>query len=209
MNKLYEKIKNDMLKDKSIYYALLITLLISIVFGGLFITIIKDTDKTLVLNQIQDFFNSIKDNNIDYIKELKNSVFSNSLYIVIIWLLGISIIGIPIIICMLFFKGFTLGFTITSIIYKYKVSGIIGALTYSFPHLIINIAVFFVISYYALKLSFTILRSLLKREAIDIKYYINKYLAILGIAIIALMITSLIETYISPYLIKLFLTMVK
>jgi uncharacterized membrane protein SpoIIM required for sporulation len=69
--------------------------------------------------------------------------------------------------------------------------------------------VFFVISYYALKLSLTILRSLLKRETIDIKYYINKYLAILGIAIITLMITSLIETYISPYLIKLFLTMVK
>lgn len=207
MNKLYEKIKEDMLKDKSIYYALVSTVIISIIFGGLFITIIKDNDKTLVLNQIGSFFTSIKGNHINYLDSLKNSLISNNIYIFLIWLLGISIIGIPIIVLMLFFKGFTLGFTITSIIYKYKVSGIIGALAYIFPHLIINIGVYFIISYYALKLSLTILNSILKRTPLDIKYFINKYIVLLGVSIIVLIFSSLIETYISPYLIKLFLTL--
>lgn len=209
MNKLYEKIKQDLLRDKSIYYALLITLIISIIFGSLFITIIKESDKTLVLSHIEDFFASVKDNNTDTLNVLKNSIYSSSIYILIIWLLGISIIGIPIIIFMLFFKGFSLGFTITSIIFKYRLAGVFGALTYTFPHLVINMIVYFVIAHYSLRLSISILKNLLKRAPIDIKYYLNKYLLILGLSLVSILITSLFEVFVSPYLIRLFLGIIK
>jgi stage II sporulation protein M len=209
MNKLYQRIKQDILKDKNIYIVLLVTLLVSIIFGTLFITIIKESDKTIVLDQITSFFNSIGNNTLNSTNEFKNVLFSNLIYILIIWLLGISIIGIPIIIFMLFFKGFSLGFSIASIIYKYKVIGVFGAFTYIFPHLIINIIVYLVVSHYALKLSLSILSSIIKRTQIDVKYFINKYIIIFGVGAITIFITSLFDIFMSPYIIKMFVNMIK
>ncbi len=209
MNKLYKKIKEDIKRDQSIYYGLIITIVISIVFGALFITILKESDKELVLGHLTDFLNSISSNGIDHTKIFKNSVFSNNIYLIIMWLLGISAIGMPIIILMLFFKGFVLGFSVTSIIYQYKLSGLLGSLVYIFPHLIINIIVYFVVSYYALKLSLTIIQCIFKRKPIDIKIFINKYLVILGMSIILLLISSLIEAYITPFFVRMFLILVQ
>ena len=52
------------------------------------------------------FFNNIKDNKLNYIDTLKNSIISNMSLIIVIWLLGISIIGVPIITFLYFCKSF-------------------------------------------------------------------------------------------------------
>lgn len=209
MNKLYKRIKEDMKKEKSIYVSLLMTLVLSVVFGAFFVTILKDSDKTIVTDQIKGFFDSINSNSLNNIKELKNVLFSNVIYIVIIWLLGISIIGIPIIVFMLFFKGFSLGFSISSIILKYKFLGVFGGITYIFPHMIINMIIFFVISNYALKLSLSIFSNITKKKELNLKNYMNKYVVILSICILTLLITSFFEVFVSNYIIKIFISMIK
>ena len=114
MNKL-SNLFTKTIKAKNIYLFLLLIFIIGVIFGSLFITIINDTDKNTVLNQITNFFNEMKSNKIDYLDIFKNSVISNLIYITFIWFLGISIIGIPIIIIMLFILSFIL-----LIVYFYK-----------------------------------------------------------------------------------------
>jgi stage II sporulation protein M len=209
MNKLWHYIKDEVIKGKKLYLFLVITLLVGVIMGSIFITILDNQDKNLVANQLITFFKQIKGNHIDYLLALKNSLTSNLIYILFIWILGISIIGIPIIIFLVFMKGFVIGFSIAAIVMKYKLLGILGAITYITPHVIILAMVILIISCYALYMSFNLFWAIIKRKTINFKDIINRYIIILGLSILFIIITSLIEVFVSPYLIKFFLIFVK
>lgn len=209
MAKLSAKLKFHIIKSKKMYIFLIVILLIGLIFGSFFITLLTENDKLMVTKQLTSFFNQIKLNKINYLQALKNSLATNIIYIILIWLLGISIIGIPIIIFIVFIKGFIIGFSIAAIIATYKLIGLIGAFSYIFPHLIISSFIIIIISCYALYLAFDLFFSIIQKKSINFKYTINKYSLILLISLIIMIIASLIEVFLSPYLIKLFLMLVK
>ncbi len=209
MNKLLDKIKFQVIKSKKMYLFLVVILLIGIISGSVFITILDEHDKVTVINQIKSFFSKVQANEINYISALKNSLTSNLIYIVLIWLLGISVIGIPIIMFIVFIKGFIIGFSIAAIIITYNTVGIIGAFAYIFPHMIISSFIIIIMGCYALYLSFNIFWSVIQRKSLSFKNIINRYCVIMLISIIIMIISSLIEVFLSPYLIKIFLMFVK
>lgn len=200
MNKLFNIIFKDLKKDKALYYSLIIVCIISIIFGIFFITILKDSDKTLLSNHINSFLDSIEKG--EYKPSIINILSTNNITGLIISILGFSIIGIPILIIILFYKGFTLSFTITSLIYNFKIDGILLSFIYIFPHLIINYIIYFILIYYAFKLSLILIDTLLNKKKIT-KKYLKKYIIILLISIILLSISALYETFILPHLIKM------
>src|SRR5574344_2531769 len=100
------------LKKNKILLFLLIISLIAFLFGCFFITILNNSDQELIREYIGKFLTDIYDNKINYIETLKTSLASNIFLVVIVWLLGLSVIGIPIILFIYFFKAFTLGFSI-------------------------------------------------------------------------------------------------
>ncbi|MFA5602711.1 MAG: stage II sporulation protein M [Bacilli bacterium] len=206
MKKIMSFLKNETKKNKKVYIFLFVLFIIGVIFGSLFITILDNPDKTLILDQVSSFFDQIKNNTqLSFKEAFSNSVTGNMLYIVLIWILGLSIIGIPIILFMLFIRGFILGFSIGTIILKYKLLGILGAGFYVFPHHIIFSILSIVLSYYAFSLSLMIFISIIKKRNINFKSFINKYLKVLLYSFITVIIVSLIEIFISPLLIKLFL----
>ena len=201
MNKLFDVIFKDLKKDKSIYISLIAVVVISLVFGALFITILKGTDKELLTTHITSFFESIKTK--EFIPSITNIILNNNIFGIIIWILGFSIIGIPIVICMLFYKGFALSFTVASLIYNFKLDGILLSFMYIFPHLILNFIFYFIVSYYSFKLSIKLLNKLLNKNELNMNKFIKKYLFVLLISVIIFTLSAVYETYIIPYLIKL------
>ncbi len=199
MNKLFNIIFKDLKKDKSIYYSLIISLIISLVFGIMFITILKDSDKALLSNHIDSYFDNIKTGN--YKMDL-SLLLSNNLIAMLISILGFCIIGIPILIIILFYKGFTLSFTITSLIYNFKIDGIFFSFIYIFPHLIINLIFYFILIYYSFKLSISMIDTIINKKAFN-KLFLKKYIVILLISLFFISISSLYETFILPHLIKM------
>ena len=138
MNIGLRRTKNSILKQKKIYFFLIGLVIISVLSGILFWFIISKQNKLLVTNELTSFFNCIKDGaSINYWSSLLNSIITNLIYIILIWLLGISIIGLPIILFMITVKGFIIGFSISSIIAIYGFKGLLGAFVYTFPHQII------------------------------------------------------------------------
>jgi len=199
LNKLFNIIFKDLKRDKSIYYSLIIVGIISLVFGLLFITILKDSDKQLLTNHISTFLESVNTN--EYKFNITTILLENNIMAIIIWILGFSIVGIPLLIGILFYKCFTLTFTVTSLIYCYKVDGILLSFIYIFPHLIINLMFYFILIYYSFKLSLILIDEIIHKKPFNIP--IKKYLIVLLISILFLTISGLYETYILPYLIKM------
>ncbi len=203
MNKLFKTIYEDIKRNKNIYISIILVMIISLIFGTLFITILNDSDKLLVTNQINEFFKNIADNKYIANENLVNNLLNNNVYGIVLWIIGISIIGIPVIICMFFYKGFVLAFTISSLIYNFKVEGVFLSFIYVFPHMIISLIVYFILTYYSFHLSIKLLRKILNKEDFKLKFYIRKYIFILLLSVITLSLCSLYETYVVPYLLKL------
>lgn len=190
--------------QKKKYIFLLVIVIVGLIFGIVFSQIISKSDKLVVDNTVTNFFSSIEKGSIDYKDGLKSSVLSNILYLSSVWFLGISVIGLPIVLFLLFIKGFILGFSIGSIIRIYKLKGIIGAFLYIFPHHIISIIISILITFYAVMFSIKLFKYLFLHQEINFKTLMKKYLKILLICFIGFIICSLLETYLSPILINLF-----
>lgn len=185
-------------------------MIITIILGALFYFIISDQDQTLVTNTIKNFFSEIKKgDNLNYGASLINSLITNSFYVLLIWLLGISIIGLPIIILMIGYKCFIMGFSISSIISIYGFKGIIGAIAYTTPHQLLYLFTLMLLGFYAINFSIRLFNYLFLKKYINFKDIMKRYTKILLICIISSILLSLFETFISTYFIKLFTLLLK
>ncbi len=207
--KLFKLINEEEMKNKKIFIFITILLIIGFVAGTLYITILSNTDKDLIKDTITNYFLQIKNSKLDNMHIFRQALSSNFIYVIGIWLLGISIIGLPIIICMIFYKSFIMGFSITSIIYKYKLKGIVLSFTYSFPYQLLNILIASFISLYAIKVSISIIKMMISKKHINFKVLIKKYFVVLLICLFLSLISSLIEGFVTPYFIKLFSSFIK
>lgn len=197
-----DKLKKILKYDKKVMTFLNIITIIGIITGSIFIVILNKDDKSLVINSIKQFFSNLSKDKFDYILIFKNAIISNTLFSFVIWIIGISVIGVIIVICILFYKSFTLGFTISSIIYTYKLKGIVLSIFYVFPHMIINILILLYLSSYSIKLSIILIKSIIKKENLNFKSFFNNYIQVLLISLIFIVLSSLYESFISLQILK-------
>ena len=203
-----DKLKLNIKRNKKLVVFLSVLGIIGIVSGSIFNIMLNETDKTLVTSYITNFFSNIANNTLDNVSALKNGLISEISYVLIIWLLGISVIGIPIILFMYFSKFFILGFSISGIISNYGFKGCLLSLGYIFPHKVINIIIYTILTLFTLKVSGKILFSIIKREKLDFKIVLNKYFIILLVSVGIIILTILFEVFVTPIIIKLFIPII-
>lgn len=203
MKKTMDKLFNLVRFDKRYVLFCLILVILGIVCGSLFIVILNSSDKSLVIEYIETFIDSIKNNSFNYIDTLKNTLIINYLVIFIISIIGFTYFLVPINVLILFYKAFVIGFSLSSFILTYKIKGLLLSIIYIFPHLIINILLFCLLIAFTLKLSMKMINSIIKKKDVNMRAYFNKYLYTGLFIFIMLSITGLYESFVAPYLLKL------
>lgn len=203
MKKLMDKLFNTVKFDKRYVLFCLVLVIVGIIAGSLFIIILNNSDKNLVIEYIESFIDNIKNNDFNYIETLKNTLIINYLVIFIISIIGFTYFLIPINILLLFYKSFIIGFSLSSFILTYKIKGLLLSIIYIFPHLIINILLFSLLIAFTLKLSLKMINYIIKKKEINMRLYFNKYIYTSVFIIIIITITSLYESFVAPYLLKL------
>ncbi len=209
MKKYMDKLSRNIRINKNLFIFLLVIVIIGITAGALFTAIISAEDKELVTSYLNDFITNIKEGKLIYENSLINALILTIGIALIIWLLGVSVIGFIVVIVILFLKAFVLGFSVGSIIATFKLKGILLAFIYSFPHQVINILVFMLISAFALIMSFKIINSITSKKPLDLKHFMNRYLIILIFSCLVLLISSLYEIYVVPKLINFVMSILK
>lgn len=192
--------KNNILKnikENKLFTILLIITILSILLGILFPAILTTDNKELIKTSITDYFTAIDNNKIEYIKSLI-TILSNNIFVTIsIWLLGISIIGIIIIIIEVFIKGFIVGFSFTSILVTYGIKGILIGIIYTISN-ILSLLVTFLLSYYAISFSIMIYKTIFKKKNYPKEIIVKRYIKIGLLALLSSIVISLIEVFIIP-----------
>lgn len=192
MKELINKIRQNKLVT-----LLIIIMIISIILGILFPAIITKEDKNLIIDSVKTFISGIKQNNINYLSGILQSISNNSLVTILVWILGISIIGIPLILLIIFFKGFLVGFSFTSMLITYGISGIIKAIIYTLPN-IGNLLATFLLGYYAITFSIMIYKNIFKKENRNWQPIVKRYIKIGLFFLIFSILISLVECFLIP-----------
>lgn len=194
-----EDIKEIILKKKVILIGVFIVLVLGLLFGSIYITILSNNDKKDLLENVSLYFNNYKSISFqDKLNIFKESFIKNIIYFLLIWVLGVSIIGFPVILIMIFYKSFLLGFSISSIFAKYRVGGVYRILLYVFPSKIILLLLAVFLGVFSINLSNKLANSLVKKKSFNFNAYMGKYFLLLLLCILACTITSLIDAFIIP-----------
>lgn len=210
MKEMYLSYRNSLSKRKKITLFILLIFFIGLTIGSFYITILNESEKTLIIKKVASFFKlNSKIEFSDKLLLFKNSLFSNLIFFIILWFLGLSVIGIPITIIMLFFKGFVCGFSISSIIACYKLKGIIAVILYIFPSTIILSLFTIFLCDFSFKISLSILDNAMHKKSLNFNTFMGKYFFIFMIMILLSIICALFDGFISPHILNLFTNFIK
>lgn len=209
MKKKLDKLKKKIYINKNLFIFLLGIIVIGITSGTIFSILISNQDKILVKEYLKTFMDNIINEKLNFKNTLLNTLILKEGYVLLIWTLGISILGIILVIPLLFVKAFILGFSIGSIILNFKLKGIIIMLLYIMPHHIINILIYILIAAYSIMLSYRIIKTIKNKQTLNFKPVIIKYRYILLFSLTVILFTSLYETYLMPKILKFALILIK
>lgn len=177
--------------------------IIGIITGSIFILVINTNDKEIVTEHIINFFSNINSSSYSYLNSLKNMLSLNYFYVIVIWVLGLSILGILVNIFLTYLKGFIVGFTTSALIITYGFKSILAIILYIVPHTLINSLVIIVLTIYSITFSRYLLVQIFQKKDMKTKNFMKKYLIILLIAVVLTLVSSISEVYLFPFLLKL------
>lgn len=190
MNKLIN-IKRYVQKNKKVFMFLIVLVLIGITAGSIFSVTLKPNDNGLVKNYLENYLSSINNKEIVILDSFFSSITSNFFIIISIFLLGLSFIGIPIILIIFFYKSFIFGFTLGSILINYKIKGILLSIIYMFPHNLIDLFTLILFTIMSFNISKNVLNAVIRKDTLDYRF-ISKYIK-------RTILVFLIYTFISLY----------
>lgn len=194
-----ELILNDIYNNLKFYIIVIIIFLIGITAGVIFINNTTDVQKTEIGEYINNFITSLKGNfEIDRGELLKSSLLENFKLVLGMWFIGSTVIGIPIVLGIVVYRGFCIGYTVSSAITILGTQkGIIFFITTILMQNIIIIPVIISLVVSGMKLYKSIMKD--KRKE-NIKLQIIRHTIISIISFIFLVLASFIEVYISTSL---------
>lgn len=185
-----------------LYLIVIIIFIIGIVAGVIFINNTTGDQATEIQNYITEFINLLKqDYHIDTGLLLKKSLSDNFILIITMWLLGSTVIGIPIVMGIVLFRGFCIGYSVSAIIATLGVQkGTLFFTTTMLLHNLIFIPVIICMTISCIKLYKSIMKD--KRRE-NIKIEIIRHTLVSIILSLLLIVASLVESYVSTNLLML------
>ena len=203
-SKILNIIKEHIRKNTKEYMSLFIIFLIGIIIGVIFINYTDEVYKTQIKDYLIHFSESLNtDYKIDTTELLKSSITNNLILAVCLWFIGSTIIGIPIVYLIVGIKGFSLGYTISSIMVTYPFwKGILFTLLSLFIQNLIFIPCLLALGVSGIKLYKSIIKD--KRRD-NIKLEILRHTIFFAFITIFLVLSSFLEVYISSKMISLFI----
>lgn len=188
--------------NKTLFILILLTIIFSIA-GSLFNAFLDEPVKKEITNNINKMMGTIS--STTNLKLIIDTFLSNFTLMSLIWLLGISIIGIPIILFLYLLKVFVVFFEFISLISNLGIAKIIFILLYMLPS-ILNIIIYFFLVYYSINFSLFLIKIIFLKRDYHLKAITKRYFKIYLLVFLLILVSTLLESLLIPkflfYLVK-------
>jgi stage II sporulation protein M len=187
-----------------LYIFTIVLLFVGIIFGAIVVNALAEDQKIELYNQLHGFITAVNDNQLANSTIVTwDSIAKNLKMVGLIWILGLSIIGLRLIVVLIFFKGFMIGFTVVFLVEQFAGKGLLFAILAVFPQNLIAVPALIVAGVAGIAFSLMLVRSRFSQRNLPVYHSFLTYSClILGVAVV-LTISSFVEGYISPILMKL------
>ena len=203
-SQLHIAVQNHIRENSSMYTFIAVLFLMGVICGSVIVNSLSFSQKEDLLYYLTRFFGQVENQSIaDSAQLLKGSIMHNLQFIGLIWILGISIIGLPLILLLLFLKGVVIGFTVGFLVGTMGWEGFQVAIGSVLPQNIIMVPVTIFITVISLVLCKTIIQRVFFKQARQpMKPIFIKYIVSFILCIIFIGGAGVIEAYFSPMIMK-------
>jgi stage II sporulation protein M len=190
-------------EHQSLYVFTIVLFSMGIIFGAVIVNSLAPVQKQELFSFLQYFFKHIDQNGLAEPNTHFQQSFGFYLKTVgIMWFLGLSIIGLPMILLLLFLKGVVLGFTVGFLVNQMKWEGVTFSLMGVLPQNMLVVPALIIIGVAGISFSLRLIKTRLvtKRDVILPHFlsYTLLVIAMLGV----LMVAAMFETFVSPRLMQ-------
>ncbi|MDZ5471126.1 stage II sporulation protein M (plasmid) [Bacillus sp. 31A1R] len=204
-NKMYQNVvANHIREHSSIYLFVVVLFLMGVIFGAIVVNSLSFTQKEDLYYYLSQFFTQVSDGKVAESRDLFfQSFLHNSKFIGLMWILGVSIIGLPVILILLFIKGMVVGFTVGFLVNQMGWDGFILSFVSVLPQNLIIIPIFIIVATLSVSFSMKMVRrQFMKKLAQPVMPLLGRYAFALFVAVVFLTVAAGVEAYISPSLMK-------
>lgn len=191
-------------ENSSVYLFTTVLFLMGVIFGAIIVNSLPFSQKQDLFSYLSRFFGQVLDGDIANSSVMfRQSFMHYAKYIGLMWILGISIIGLPIILILLFLKGIVVGFTVGFLVNQIGWYGFLLSFVSVLPQNFIIIPAFIIVGAAAVMFSLKMIRQqFLKRIHEPILPNFMRYTLVMSLMVGVISVASAFEAYLSPALMR-------
>lgn len=193
----FRQLIGDYFKERLFLLALVaILFFMGVIFGVLAVGVLeRDQTETLVNFIQQSFHTKIDFHNHAYTRQ---TIVANIQTVFFLFFMGVSVIGVPLALLLIFTRGFILGFSIAFLFQNMGFKGFILVLTGVLPHNFLVIPALFLMLIAVIDCAAALTKIRFTRKPISIGPELVKCATITCIVLAFMIGAALVQSYISP-----------
>ncbi|MBP2649780.1 MAG: stage sporulation protein [Firmicutes bacterium] len=199
-----QKFKEHLRANIVAYFFMTLIFLVGVVVGALAVKTLPEDQKLELAGYLKIFFQGLVQEtaNTSDVSLFSNILINNFKAIALMWLFGFTVIGIPLVLFIVFTRGFVIGFTVGFLVNEYVAKGLAFALAAILPHNFFSVPAVLVAGVSAMSYSLLLVRRRF-RGKISLLYEAMRYTAVCLVMLAVMVVASIVEVYISPVFMKL------
>jgi stage II sporulation protein M len=190
-------------EHQSLYLFTIVLFTMGIIFGAVIVNSLAQPQKQELLGFLQFFFSSmdqhgIAEPNVHFQQSFGHYVKT----VAIMWMLGLSIIGLPMILLLLFLKGVVVGFTVGFLVNQLKWQGVTFALMGVLPQNMLVVPALLIVGVSGISFSLRLIKTrLLTKRDVILPHFVSY--SVLVVAMLAVLtVAAMFESFVSPKLMQ-------
>src|SRR5690625_3606793 len=193
------RLMNHLQNHKTIYIFMIILFLTGIIFGAIIVNSMSFIQKQDLFFYLERYFGRVAEGEkVDNISILTGSFFYHMRYLLLLCLLGLSVIGLPLVWILLFVKGFVVGFSVGFIVNQLGMKGLLLASLSIAPQNLMIIPIYIIGGSLSMIFSLTLLGKLFTHKISQpILRPFGRYVMFFSCLIVISLIAAGIEAFIA------------
>lgn len=204
MNKFRNRAREHLYSSWWVYLFVGLCFLAGVIFGSLGVDLLNPDQHTALGEFVNKGLAGYADE-LDFTMTTKQALFKNLYNLAKIFGLGLTVIGLPLILAIIFTRGFVLSFTVVFLIQEKAWRGGLMAVLAVLPPNLLSLPAYILAAVIGINFSLYLLRGSSQRS-VSLPQYFLGYLAMSVLLGLIMVGAAVIEGYLSPLFIRLLYT---
>lgn len=197
MRRLGLQVRAHVLERSGSYFFVLVLFAVGVASGAVAVQALSFSQKQELLGFLQQFFASGVSVTVGT-GAFVSTLLANLQLLWLVWLMGLLVFGLPVIVILVFFRGFVLGFSVAFLMSEMAWKGVLFAFCSVIPHNLISLPVALAVAAMSVNHAISTIRP---TQGTRRQSYWQKVTALTGATLVfssLMLVASLVETYVTP-----------